>query len=301
MEPSGKVDIALLDGRRCTLEIQSETTLAWIKEQISKRLGVVVAQQRLMHGGEELKGDDLRWKNAKVQYGSVLQLLVVMYETEVQGRVPNGGGNVRELTFDLSWTGRLKTTSRGKTIINHLNGSCIVFDASGNFLNAVDFQHLNWRSIQHHGPSSKISPRQKITVSMDRLGSGVTYLFFTLSAGWSHHGPFLRDFENPMVQLRDAVTNRTLATYTAAQATHGQSVVLCCAKRDAVSGAWRVQRIGSLSEGSVKFPEQLIASTKRIDAVMTSSDSRGQASPRCACIEKYAAATLEIQTDVSMR
>mmetsp|Transcript_32031 Transcript_32031/g.63103 ORF Transcript_32031/g.63103 Transcript_32031/m.63103 type:complete len:108 (-) Transcript_32031:8-331(-) len=36
-------------------------------------------------------------------------------------------------------------------------------------------------------------------------------------------------------------------------------------------------------------------------AVMTSSDSRGQASPRCACIEKYAAATLEIQTDVSMR
>merc|ERR1712008_213377 len=155
----------------------------------------------------------------------------------------------------------LKTTSRGRTIINHLNGSCIVFDASQNYLESVDFQNRNWRSIQHHGPSSNHSPRQKITVTMDGLGAGITYLFFTLSAG---HSVTLMDFENPMVQLCDAVTNRTLATYTAAQANHGQAVVLCCAKRDAVSGAWRVQRIGSLSQGSVNSPAQLIASTKRI-------------------------------------
>mmetsp|Transcript_110959 Transcript_110959/g.237121 ORF Transcript_110959/g.237121 Transcript_110959/m.237121 type:complete len:354 (-) Transcript_110959:149-1210(-) len=259
--PSGSVDVALMDGRRCTLELKSEMTLARIKEQIYQRLGVVVAQQRLMHGGQELKGDDLRWKDAKVQYGSVLQLVVIMYETGAAGREPGSSGNVRALTFDLSWTGRLKTTSKGKTIINHLNGSCIAFDASKNHVCSVDFQHRSWRSIQHHGPSSNNSPRQRITVSMDDLGASVTYLFFTLSAGWS---VTLRDFENPMVQLRDAVTDKTLATYRAEQATHGQAVILCCAKRDVSSGTWRVQVIGSISGGSVKFPQELIASTRRI-------------------------------------
>lgn len=255
--PSGSVEVVLLDGQRCSVELSRDTTLGQLKQNVSKHLGVPVGQQRLMHGGKELKGEDLAWRDAGVQYGSVLQLVVILYVAGV-GSGGQSSGAVRALTFDLSWTGLLNTTRTG-----HLNGSCIVLDDSKCFLYSVDFQHLHWQSIQHHGPSSKHSARQKITVSLDCLGGGAAYLFFTLSA-FAPGGITMLNFQNPRVELLDSNTAKTLATYTAAQATDGEAVVLCCAKRQVGSGIWIVQQIGTTSSGNVKQPEALIESIQRI-------------------------------------
>eukprot|EP00927_Polykrikos_kofoidii_P080638 TRINITY_DN7754_c0_g1_i1.p1 TRINITY_DN7754_c0_g1~~TRINITY_DN7754_c0_g1_i1.p1 ORF type:complete len:358 (+),score=43.46 TRINITY_DN7754_c0_g1_i1:80-1153(+) len=258
IENSGDVHVALLDGQRCSFEISKYSSLRELKERIERRFHIPVSQQRLMHAGQEVKGDDLVWKDAGILYGSVLQLVVIMYDT---GSVDG----VRTFTFDLSWDGRVKRLASGKYAVDHLNGSCIALDKFGNFLTSVDFLNLSWGagSIRHHGPSSKRDPRQKITVSTRSLGSDVFYLFFTLSA-FAPGGITMSNFVNPKVELRDAERNATLASYTAGTARYGEAVVLCCAKKLANCGAWRVQRIGSTSDGNVKMPEELIKSVEKI-------------------------------------
>lgn len=250
---SGSIEIALLDGRRISIELTRTTTMRQLKELIQQRLGVGVSEQRIMHCGQEFKGDDLMWKDSKVKYGSVLQLVVVMYETGSLG--DSVGGNVRELVFELSWI--------WQGAINHLNGSCIVLGENRQFLYSTDFLHLAWMSIWHHGRSSKQSPKQQITVTLSGVGADASYLFFTLSA-YAPGGVTLQNFLNPKVDLRDARTAAPLATYIAAQANYDEAVVLCCAKRDRASDTWRVQRVGSTSSGNVKCPTELIESVQRI-------------------------------------
>mmetsp|Transcript_155536 Transcript_155536/g.497334 ORF Transcript_155536/g.497334 Transcript_155536/m.497334 type:complete len:398 (+) Transcript_155536:116-1309(+) len=154
---SGSVEVVLLDGQRCSLELRREMSLAEMKQKIASRLGVPASQQRLMHGGQELKPDTLEWKDAKVSYGSILQVVVVMYETG-PGSMP-GGGNVRALDFELTWIGKLKMLRNGKTAIDHLNGSCFVLNDRLDILASVDFMRRSWGSIMHHGPSNRHSPR----------------------------------------------------------------------------------------------------------------------------------------------
>jgi len=258
---SGSVEVVLLDGQRCSLELRREMSLAEMKQKIASRLGVPASQQRLMHGGQELKPDTLEWKDAKVSYGSILQVVVVMYETGPGSSMP-GGGNVRALNFELTWLAKLKKLKNGKTAIDHLNGSCFVLNDRLDLLASVDFMRRSWGSIMHHGPSNRHSARQKITVSMDSM-PGASYLFFTLSA-FAQGGITLANFESPKVELRNAQTNTVLADYTASRAMYDEAVILCCAKRDIVSGAWSVQRIGKTSSGNVKHPHEFISTIRHI-------------------------------------
>lgn len=258
---SGAINVALLDGQRCSLEITRNDTLQEIKKQIHARLGIPVSQQRLMHGGRELKPDSTEWREVKVSYGSVLQVVVVMYEASV-GHGVSGGRFVQALNFELTWIGR-HVMRRGRPTINHLNGSCLAFSADARHEASVDFTNLYWGSVCHHGRSSSGCARQMITVNVASLPRNVDYLFFTLSA-YAPGGITLADFEEPKVELRDALTHEVLANYIAKRAVHDEAVILCCAKRDDLSQKWRVQRIGKTSSGCVKYPAELISSIKRL-------------------------------------
>lgn len=259
---SGSIDVALLDGELCRLAVSSEQTLGEIKRYLSSRLGVKVSQQRLMYSSQELQPDTLKWRDAKVSYGSVLQLVVVMYEARVSSGPP-GRGHLQALDFELSWVAHRKVTKTGKPTIDHLNGSCFVMTSDTTVLTSVDFLNLNWGPIRHHGPSRMQSARQRITVAMASLSSDVMYLFFTLSA-FAVGGITLANFENPKVELRDSTSKTVLADYTASRASQDEAIILCCAKRDDANGTWRVQRIGQTSSGCVKNSGKLVSRMRQI-------------------------------------
>ncbi|CAE8681025.1 unnamed protein product [Polarella glacialis] len=157
-EEHGQVSFALVDGRRCSVRVSTSTRLAELKEKVRQELDVPVARQRLLYRGRNLgendKGeqdDNRRWADLEVPWGSMLHLVVIMYETGsgIQSRQSGGsGGSVKQLKFNLSWTGEMER--------KHLNGSCIVLNAAGSFVGHADFRNTRFQSVSHDGPSSKM-------------------------------------------------------------------------------------------------------------------------------------------------
>jgi len=246
----GKVEVSVLDGRRCTLSLTRRMRLSEVKEQIRTNLGVPEGKQRLVFRGRDLAAGDEenpRWASLGVPFGEVIQLVVVMYETGPSA----SGHSVRRLSFDLSWTAVPTRLRSGKITTHHLNGSCIVMDGTCSVLKEVDFQQVHYIGIRHGGPSSIRNPSQSVTVDTTQLPPSCQYLFFTLSA-FKPGGVTLERFQDPSVRLRDAESKQTLASYRASQCGSEEAVVLCGASKDRVTGLWRVIEIGVRSDGNAK-------------------------------------------------
>ncbi|CAK9110703.1 unnamed protein product [Durusdinium trenchii] len=252
---TGEIEVTVLDGRRCKLSLSKQMRLSEVMKQIQEKLGVPPGQQRLLFRGREIsentEEEDPLWGTLAVPFGEALQLVVIMYQT---GRASSG--TVRSLQFELRWTAQHVTLRNGKNTIHHLNGSCLVLNGRGMLLTVVDFQKQSYPGIRHGGPSSRISPRQSLSVDVGLLPSDCRYLFFTLS-GFMPGGVSLAIFQDPSVHLRDAATHRALASYTADRCRSGEAVVLCCASKNQLTGQWSVQQIGKGSSGNKSNYEPL--------------------------------------------
>eukprot|EP00930_Biecheleria_cincta_P032887 TRINITY_DN22787_c0_g1_i1.p1 TRINITY_DN22787_c0_g1~~TRINITY_DN22787_c0_g1_i1.p1 ORF type:complete len:378 (-),score=75.24 TRINITY_DN22787_c0_g1_i1:511-1644(-) len=258
----GFIEVSVLDGRRCKLQLSRRSRLSEVKEMVRQKLDVPTGKQRLLFRGRDLGGKDESnpsWGSLGVPFGEVVQLVIIMYET-ASG---SSGQRVRRMKFDLSWAAHPVRLRTGKITTHHLNGSCIILDSRGSMIESVDFQKRNYPGIEHGGPSSIRSPKQSITVNTAMLSSQCHYLFFTLSA-FAPGGVTLSKFEDLTVRLRDSDSLSSLATYTARQARDGEAVVLCCAKRDQTSDEWRVQVVGSESSGNTKNYAPLLTAVQRV-------------------------------------
>jgi len=258
----GQVDVALLDGRRCSIDLSTATPLSEVKTEIKRRLGVPTAKQRLLYRGRDLncsdniaQGDQQKWGDLDVPFGSVLQLVVIMYQTGSSAHAGAGqsAGGVSRMHFNLSWRAGFER--------KHLNGTCIALDESGGLLGLADFRHTRFQSVHHGGPSTSSSSRQQLTVNVTGLSQDCEYLFFALSA-FAPAGLFLRSFADLKVELTDASSMKSLASYTAGQATSSEAIILCMASRDEVG--WLVEEVGRQSSGNHRDYGPLVDTAKRI-------------------------------------
>ncbi|CAE7526444.1 unnamed protein product, partial [Symbiodinium natans] len=258
----GRVEVSVLDGRRLTLSLSRRMRLSEVKAEIRRGLHVPEGKQRLLFRGRDLTAShegDPHWSSLGVPFGEVIQLVIIMYETESNSRA----STVRRLTFELSWTAVPTRLRSGKITTHHLNGSCILMDSACSVLGEVDFQRTRSSGISHGGPSSIRNPRQLITVDTAELPWNCRYLFFTLSA-FKPGGVTLESFQDPSVRLKNAVTMEQLASYNASRSGREEAVVLCCAAKDPTGGQWRVLEVGVRSDGNAKSYGALHATVRQL-------------------------------------
>jgi len=258
----GQVDVALLDGRRCSFDLSTATPLSEVKMRIKSHLGVPTTKQRLLYRGRDLsasdndaQGDQKKWGDLDVPFGSVVQLVVIMYQTGRSAHFGRGqsAGGVSRMHFNLSWGAGHER--------KHLNGTCIALDKYGTLLGFADFRHTRFQSVIHGGPSTRYSTRQQLTVDVTHLDPECECLFFTLSA-FAPAGLTLMSFQDLKVELMDASSMNTLASYTAGQATSSEAVILCKASRE--MHGWLVEEVGRESSGNHRDYDPLVNTARRI-------------------------------------
>lgn len=231
-----------------------------VREKIREQCSVPAQNQLLKCNKRTLNEDGngrRRWSEMQVNFGSIVQLVVVMHATTTPARSANSTGvQLRNLIFKLSWTQTLtgQKTEFGRPQIIHLNGICSVFDDFGSELGYVWFKErwihrLGW-AIEHSGPSGHGKATQSICVDLQQLGRQAKYLFFTLS---SMKG--LSSIRDPSVALFDS-RRQKLAEYSPGMRrqtdarSDGASIILCCAKRQP-DGSWITVECGVPTDGWV--------------------------------------------------
>lgn len=252
-DEEGTIEVAVLDGRRQRLQVSRSMALGQVLASIQQKMEVPVSKQRLMYNGRSLTGGSseahrVTWGQLNVPFGSVIQLVVVMHQTNMGGQ-----GCCESLIFDLEWDPVVVCHASGRDSTHFLNGSCLVLDRFGQPVTAVDFMNRSFESIHHEGPASKGNATQRITVDLSQLSPRCKYLFFVLSVFASYkRSSDLSMFRNPSVRLMDTSSGQVLHHYTARNAQRGKAVLLCCAKYDATGASWSVLEAGAPSHGNYK-------------------------------------------------
>lgn len=227
--------VSLMGGDSHQYTVTTSVTVQVFKQDLERRFRVPVANQRLMHAGQELKLY-LRDRQATLQdfgitHGSTLQLMRLLLS--VTQDTP-----YNSINFVLLWA-----KNYGRRAF--MDGSCFVYQGR-NHAATVDFKNPRAiTGIAHSGPAGNRT-YHVITVDLNAINGRYTHLFFVMSAC---HVATLAEFNSPTVSLYDtAHPSVQLSTYSISAQGDSQAVIMCCMKRTE-HGGWQAFTLGRQSSG----------------------------------------------------
>lgn len=130
-----------------------------------------------------------------------------------------------------------------------LDASCLVFSSSGKLLDTIWFRQLrsNDGSIIHTGDNltgDGDGDDEQIKVDLNRLGSTVTSLVFTVN---SFRGQTFDEVDNAFCRIVDEITGKELGVYRLQEQGKHTGVIMAVVSRK--SGAWEMKAIGAPLNG----------------------------------------------------
>ena len=164
--------------------------------------------------------------------------------------------NFDDVVFDLHWGYPYHGA-------DYLDASCLIFNKNV-FSSVIDYNRRSSIAIRHSGDVMDNRRRighHTINVSLKKIPSNVTHLFFTLSA-WN--SPNIAQYPNPSLKFYDASKPGTdLCKTTFNHARNSRAVVMCSVSRNA-SGNWEIFESGQLSAGNAKHYQPLISTIQKL-------------------------------------
>ena len=162
-----------------------------------------------------------------------------------------------DVVFDLHWGYPYHGA-------DFLDASCLIFNGKM-FSSVVDYRRSRSTiAIRHSGDVMDNRHRighHTISVSLKKIPSNVTHLFFTLSA-WN--SPNIAQYPNPSLKFYDASKPGTdLCKTTFNHAKNSKAVVMCSVSRNA-SGNWEIFESGQLSAGNAMDYQPLISTIQKL-------------------------------------
>jgi tellurium resistance protein TerZ len=161
-----------------------------------------------------------------------------------------GGGTLTLVRMGLGWDAVKKRGlfgSRAQSI--DLDASALLFDASGNLVDAVWFRQLRSKdgAVQHTGDNltgAGEGDDESILVDLTRLSPGTTQIVFTVN---SFTGQDFSQIENAFCRLIDQTSNEELARYQLTGSGRHNAQIMAKVSRD--GGAWSMTAIGATATG----------------------------------------------------
>jgi len=240
--------ITLLDGNSFKINIDLNSTVAILKEAISKESKIPPKKQSLNYLQTILEDDQRTLKSYNLKYSATLQLAILMYTIASDLKV----------TFDLSW-GYPSTNNR-----DYLDGSCLLFDQKGSHLVNIDWKQRSlekWPGVTHTGDKMDDScerGNQQIDLDLSLIPKSVHSLFFTLSA---YHVNTIGAYQEPSVKLVETSnTTVTLCSQNFDSCSTEQAVIMCQLFRGIEN--WHLRETNRFSKGNAKDYEPLIQSCR---------------------------------------
>jgi tellurium resistance protein TerZ len=162
-----------------------------------------------------------------------------------------GGGTLTLVRMGLGWDAVKKRGLFGsKSQSVDLDASALLFDASGNLVDAVWFRQLQSKdgAVQHNGDNltgDGEGDDETVVVDLTRLSPASTQIVFTVN---SFTGQDFSQIENAFCRLIDATTNEELARYELSGSGRHNAQIMAKVSRDG-AGAWSMTAIGATATG----------------------------------------------------
>jgi tellurium resistance protein TerZ len=161
-----------------------------------------------------------------------------------------GGGTLSVVRMGLGWDAVKKRGLFGsKAQSIDLDASALLFDATGNLVDAVWFRQLRSKdgAVQHTGDNltgAGEGDDESIIVDLTRLSPGTTQIVFTVN---SFTGQDFSQIENAFCRLVDETTNEELARYGLSGSGRHNAQIMAKVSRD--GGGWSMTAIGATASG----------------------------------------------------
>ncbi|WP_116026855.1 TerD family protein [Thermomonospora umbrina] len=162
-----------------------------------------------------------------------------------------GGGALTRVRMGLGWDAVAKKGLFGRTRTQSidLDASCLLFDASGNLVDAVWFRQLRSKdgSVRHTGDNltgAGDGDDESIEVDLTRLPGNVAQLVFTVN---SFTGQDFSQIENAFCRLVDETGGRELARYDLSGSGSHTAQIMAKVARD--GRGWSMTAIGATATG----------------------------------------------------
>lgn len=161
---------------------------------------------------------------------------------------PDGGALTR-VRMGLGWDAAVKKGLFGRTKAQSidLDASCLLFDASGNLMDAVWFRRLRSRdgAVRHTGDNlTGEGEGESIIVDLTALPAGIAQLVFTVN---SFTGQGFSQIVNAFCRLVDETTGRELARYDLSETGPHTAQIMAKVSRD--GQGWSMTAIGATATG----------------------------------------------------
>ena len=162
-----------------------------------------------------------------------------------------GGGALTLVRMGLGWDAVKKRGLFGsKSQSIDLDASALLFDATGNLVDAVWFRQLHSKdgSVQHAGDNRTGAGEgddESVVVDLTRLSPATTQIVFTVN---SFTGQDFSQIANAFCRLIDETTNEELARYELSGSGQHTAQIMAKVSRDGV-GAWSMTAIGATATG----------------------------------------------------
>ncbi|MFC5236474.1 TerD family protein [Pseudonocardia zijingensis] len=163
----------------------------------------------------------------------------------------SGGGTLTLVRMGLGWDAVKKRGLFGsKSQSIDLDASALLFDGTGNLVDAVWFRQLRSQdgAVQHTGDNltgAGEGDDEAILVDLDRLSPSTTQIVFTVN---SFTGQDFSQIENAFCRLVDETTNEELARYQLTGSGRHNAQIMAKVSRDG-AGAWSMTAIGEVASG----------------------------------------------------
>jgi tellurium resistance protein TerZ len=162
-----------------------------------------------------------------------------------------GGGSLSVVRMGLGWDAVKKRGLFGKKSQSiDLDASALLFDASGQLVDAVWFRQLRSKdgSVQHTGDNltgAGEGDDESVLVDLNRLPPAITQIVFTVN---SFTGQDFSQIENAFCRLVDETTDEELARYELSGSGRHNAQIMAKVSRGA-GGEWTMTAIGAIASG----------------------------------------------------
>ncbi|XP_052068627.1 uncharacterized protein LOC127707905 [Mytilus californianus] len=246
------INITGLTGESTTVLFSPSMTVDQLKSQIQIKLKHEKIRQKLLYEGKEMNvyqtnGGMATLSEYGVKPNSTICVVICLYS------IPE---HFDDVVFDLYWGYPYNRT-------DYLDASCLLFQGTF-YKRVIDYRDINYVAVSHSGDMMDNRRRighHKINVSLKKIPSNITHLFFTLSA---YNSTNIAQYPNPSLKFYDASKpGKDLCKTTFHHARNSQAVIMCSVSRN-TQGHWEIFESGQLSAGNAKNYERLIHTIQQL-------------------------------------
>ncbi|XP_076076164.1 uncharacterized protein LOC143047085 [Mytilus galloprovincialis] len=250
------VNVTGLTGQSVNIPFTPLMTVEDLKRKIQENMKHERAKQKLLYEGNEMhairqNGSYATLSDYGVKPNTTICVVICLFS------IPE---NFDDVVFDLYW---------GYPVhgVDYLDASCLLFKGNS-FVDAVDYDNCtsSTKAVRHSGDVMNSVQRighHTIKVSLKKIPSDITHLFFTLSA-WT--APTIAQYPNPSLKFYDASKPRVdLCKTTFHHARNSQAVVMCSVSRNS-QGHWQIFESGQISAGNAAGYAPLLATIRKLIA-----------------------------------